>query len=115
MVQRSAARCCFNNYSRQPGIVTNMLEKLEWPSLEGRRKLSRLTTFHRVVSRKVDTERDNCIPQEMVILCSFTPVVTSMQVVSSHGLLVNIKNNDILRLPFATILIKQGGQGVEWF
>ena len=72
MVQRSAARCCLNNYSRRPGIVTNMLENLEWPSLEDRRKLSRLAMFHRVVNRKViATERDNCIPQEMVIQCCF--------------------------------------------
>ena len=58
MVQRSAVRCCFNNYSRQPGVVTNMLEKLAWPSLEGKRKLSRLTMFHRVVNRNVDIKRD---------------------------------------------------------
>ena len=58
MVQRSAARCCFNNYSRQPGVVTNMLEKLAWPSLKGRRKFSRLTTFHRVVNSYVEIERD---------------------------------------------------------
>ena len=30
-----------------------------------------------------------------------------MQIVSSHGLLENIKNNDILRLPFATILLSK--------
>ena len=87
----------------QPGIVNNMLENLEWPSLESKRKLSRLTMFHRVVNRKVYTERDT-------ILCCFwdlTSVVTSLQIVSSHGLLENIKNNDILRLPFATILLSK--------
>ena len=44
------------------------------------------------------------------ILCCFwdlTSVVTSLQIVSSHGLLENIKNNDILRLPFATILLSK--------
>ena len=59
--------------------------------------------FHRVVNRKVYTERDT-------ILCCFwdlTSVVTSLQIVSSHGLLENIKNNDILRLPFATILLSK--------
>ena len=40
MVQRSAARVCYNNYLREPGVVTNMLNELEWPSLEGRRTLS---------------------------------------------------------------------------
>ena len=58
MVQRTAARYCFNNYSRRPGVVTNMLEKLEWPSLQGRRKLSRLVMFHRVVYRNIDIKRD---------------------------------------------------------
>ena len=44
------------------------------------------------------------------ILCCFwdlSSVVTSQQIVSSHGLLENIKNNDILRLPFATILLSK--------
>ena len=33
MIQRSAARLCFNDYSRESS-VTKMLEKLEWTSLE---------------------------------------------------------------------------------
>ena len=44
------------------------------------------------------------------ILCCFwdlTSVVTSLQIVFSHDLLENIKNNDILRLPFATILLSK--------
>ena len=39
MIQRSAARPCFKNYSKEPGEVTDMLNKLEWPSFEGRRIL----------------------------------------------------------------------------
>ena len=35
-----------------------MLHKLEWPSLEGRRVLSRLGMFHRIVYRTIDIERD---------------------------------------------------------
>ena len=58
MIQRTAARLCFNNYSREPGAVTDMQNKLEWPSLEGRRVLSRLGMFHRIVYRTIDIERD---------------------------------------------------------
>ena len=39
MIQRSAARLCFKSYSKEPGEVTDMLNKLEWPSFEGRRIL----------------------------------------------------------------------------
>ena len=35
MIQHSVARLCFNNYSKEPGVVTDMLHKLEWPSLKG--------------------------------------------------------------------------------
>ena len=58
MVQRSAARVCYNNYLREPGVVTNMLNELKWPSLEGRRTLSRMSMFHRVVYGAVDIERE---------------------------------------------------------
>ena len=58
MVQRTAARICYNNYSREPGTVTSMLKELEWPSHEGRRNLSRLAMFHRIVYGTVDIERD---------------------------------------------------------
>ena len=46
MVHGSAARVCYNNYLREPGVVTNMLNELEWPSLEGRQTLSRMSMFH---------------------------------------------------------------------
>ena len=59
MIQRSAARLCFHNYLKEPGIVTNMLSnKLEWLSLEGRPIVSRLSMFHGIVYRAVDMERD---------------------------------------------------------
>ena len=32
MIQRSAARLCFNNYSKEPGVITDMQNKLKWPS-----------------------------------------------------------------------------------
>ena len=58
MVQRSAARVYYNNYLIEPGVVTGMLSGLEWPSLEGRRTLSRVSIFHRVVYGAVDIERE---------------------------------------------------------
>ena len=57
MVQRSAARICYNNYLREPGVF--ILSKLEWPSLEGRRTLSRMSMFHRVVYGSVDIGRES--------------------------------------------------------
>ena len=59
MNQSSAARLCFNNYSKEPGVVIDMLYKLEWPSLEGRRILSRSSMFHRIVYRTVDINKDS--------------------------------------------------------
>ena len=60
-----------------------------------------MTMFHRVVNRKVYTERHDSM---LFLRPHFSRNITSLQIVSSHGLLENIKNNDILRLPFATIL-----------
>ncbi len=38
--------------------VTQMLKKLEWPSLEQRRAEARLSLFHRIVHDKVDVNGD---------------------------------------------------------
>ena len=46
-VQRRAARWVLNNYSIF-GSVTLMLDQLSWPTLQTRRKLSRLQTLHKV-------------------------------------------------------------------
>ena len=58
MIQRSAARLCFKNYSKEPGEVTDMLNKLEWPSFEGRRILYWLSMFHWIVYPTVDINKD---------------------------------------------------------
>ena len=47
MVQRKAARFCTNRYGTTDS-VTEMLNKLEWDSLEQRRKANRLSLFSRV-------------------------------------------------------------------
>jgi hypothetical protein len=43
MVQRRAARFATYTYSREPGMVTSILNTLGWPSLQSRRKTTRLT------------------------------------------------------------------------
>lgn len=48
-VQRRAARFVCNDYSRYSS-VSSMLEELQWPSLEHRRKLARLTLMYKVVN-----------------------------------------------------------------
>jgi hypothetical protein len=40
-------------YSRQPGTVTTLMEELNLPTLQERRKSSRLLLFHNVIHQKV--------------------------------------------------------------
>ena len=98
-----------------------MLEKLEWPSLEGRWKLSRLTMFQRVVNRNVDIEKD-------LYLTPFSHTSrdgNSMLSLRPHqhannffpwtilhwnklpGDIVNINDNDIFKSAIRNHLIKQ--------
>ena len=44
-IQRQAARFCKNNYSREPGSVTKLLQELGWETLQTRRKSKRITTI----------------------------------------------------------------------
>ena len=48
MVQRRAARFVCNNYKKSEGTVTNLLDRLNWPSLEHRRKNTRLITMFKI-------------------------------------------------------------------
>ena len=52
-VQRRAARFVKNCYVRESGIVTNLLNDLNWHSLELRRKITRLTTMYKIVNGKI--------------------------------------------------------------
>jgi ribosomal protein L22 len=48
-VQRRAARFACNNYrDKTPGCVDNMLQSLQWNSLEERRKTNRLIMLHKI-------------------------------------------------------------------
>ena len=52
-VQRRAGRFVKNCYVREPGTVTNLLNDLNWHSLELRRKITRLTTMYKIVNGKI--------------------------------------------------------------
>ena len=52
MVQHRAVRYIFNDYQHTSSI-TSMLNKLSFPTLEKRRKISSLTMFHKIYHRKV--------------------------------------------------------------
>ena len=49
MVQRRAARFVLNDYYRLSS-VTKMLSNLQWPSLQTRRKLCRLSLMYKIVN-----------------------------------------------------------------
>ena len=48
-VQRRAARFVKSRYQRTPGTVSNLLNDLDWPSLQNRRKSARLTLLHKAI------------------------------------------------------------------
>ena len=59
-VQRNAARFVCNNYTdRYPGAVTNMLNTLQWDSLEERRLHQRLLMLYKINSGIVDVEKSS--------------------------------------------------------
>ena len=65
MVQHRAAYFITNNYSHQAG-VTEMLKKLDLPSLSQRRDNLKLVTFHKVVNKQIQMPNNElrfCIPQ----------------------------------------------------
>ena len=49
-IQRRAARFVKKCNQRTPGTVTSLLEELKWPSLEQRRKQTRLTNLYKIVN-----------------------------------------------------------------
>ena len=55
-VQRRSARFVKNCWDRTPGTVTNLLNDLDWPSLQNRRQTARLTLFHKITHDEVDID-----------------------------------------------------------
>ena len=67
-----AARFVTNKY-RNTSSVGNMLQYLEWRSLQDRRKDSRLNMFYKIVNNKVEIQKtDRLIPQKRQTLHSHT-------------------------------------------
>ena len=60
-IQRQAARLCRNDYSREPGSVTKLLQELGWESLQTRRKYKRITTLYKMEHNIIDIPLDQYI------------------------------------------------------
>ena len=61
-IQRQAARFCKNNYIREEGTVTKLIEELNWQPLEVRRKVKKCTMFYKIHHGLVDIS----LPDHMV-------------------------------------------------
>jgi hypothetical protein len=72
-VQRKAARFVKGNYQRTAS-VTQMLQELNWPSLQDRRTVARLTMLHKI----------NAGDTPLTVPRKFTPVNTNRPVTRSH-------------------------------
>ena len=55
-VQRRAARFVKRCHDRTPGTVTTILNELEWPTLQQRRKEARLTMMYKAINRQIYLE-----------------------------------------------------------
>lgn len=53
-----------NCWKREPGIVTNKLNNLDWPSLQTRRKQVRLIMFHKTIHGESQMELPNKIKRK---------------------------------------------------
>ena len=70
-IQRQAARFCKNNYSREPGSVTKLLQELGWETLQARRKHKRITTLYKMEHNIID------IPLSSTILVAHVNITAS--------------------------------------
>ena len=61
-IQRTAARFCFNNFSRFSS-VTNMLTSLNLPSLQARRTQAKLNIFYKIINGHLDVPTDDLTPK----------------------------------------------------
>ena len=70
-VQRRAARFVKNCYIRESGTVTNLLNDLNWHSLELRCKIMRLTTMYKIVNGKIAVNIPEYIVRPTHVTCSY--------------------------------------------
>ena len=60
-IQRRAARFVYNNfYDREPGVVTSMISRSQWESLERRAK-ARATFMYKIVNNLVDVHAEHIL------------------------------------------------------
>ena len=67
-IQRQAARFCTNNYSREPGSVTKLLQELGWQTLQMRRKSKRITTLYKMEHNIIDIPLEQYIKHNTRLL-----------------------------------------------
>ena len=60
-VQRRAARFCLNDHSRYSSVI-NMLLSLNLPSLQSRRKLTKLMTMYKIINGNLHIPSNSLIP-----------------------------------------------------
>ena len=61
-IQRRAARFVYNNfYDREPGVVTSMISRLQWESLEQQRAKARATFMYKIVRNLVDVPAEHIL------------------------------------------------------
>ena len=70
IIQRQAARFCKNDYSREPGSVTKLLQELGWETLQARRKTKRITTLYEMERNIIDIPLDQYRPIKHNTRCS---------------------------------------------
>ena len=69
MVQRKAARFVFNDYSRHSG-VTDMLNQLNWQSLEKWSNDLTLLMFYKIINQHIDVPCDHILQKPFNFTCS---------------------------------------------
>ena len=61
MFQRRTARFVCRDYRREAAVVSSLLEKLRWQTLQERRKYARLTLFYKIVNKHVAVDTGNLL------------------------------------------------------
>ena len=61
MVQRHAARFVCRDYHREVGVVSSLLEKLDWQTLQEHKKAARLTLFYKIVNKHDAVDNGNLL------------------------------------------------------
>ena len=61
MVQKKGRKFVSNSYKKSEGTVTDLLNKLNWQSLEERRKTALLTTIYKFHSQDIAVPRPDYI------------------------------------------------------